>query len=150
MFSMRFKLKNVPIPEAHIIGIILGLILHLIFRAKLFYLAWIGCLAGWPLILLGTGLSIWATIEAGETDISSPQELVTSGPYAYSRNPMYVGWTLIYLGITFVVNSLWLIFLFPFGMVYIHFIEIPKEERLLEQKFGSKYREYQNRVRKYL
>lgn len=63
---------------------------------------------------------------------------------------MYVGWSLTYVGIAFVVNSLWLVILFPLIMVYIHFIEIPKEERLLKQKFSSKYREYQNRVRKYL
>jgi len=144
------KLKNLPIPEAYIFGIVLGVLIHLFFKVNIFNSIWTGHLVGWPLIILGTVLSIWAAIEAGEIDISSPQKLVMSGPYAYSRNPMYAGWSLIYLGITFVLNSLWLIVLFPLVMVYIHFIEIPEEERLLEQKFGSYYREYQNRVRKYL
>jgi len=144
------QLKNLPIPEAHVFGIVLGVLLHLFFKVKIFHSAWIGHLVGWPLIVFGTGLSLWATGEAGEMDISSPQKLVTGGPYAYSRNPMYVGWLMIFLGITFVINSIWLVVIFPIVMFYIHFVDIPKEERLLEQKFGSKYRGYQNRVRKYL
>lgn len=63
---------------------------------------------------------------------------------------MYVGWFFISLGIAFVLNSIWLIVLLPFVGAYIHLIEIPKEEKLLEQQFGSQYKEYRNRVRKYL
>ncbi len=144
------QLKNIPIPEAHIFGIVLGVLLHLFFKVRIFHSVWVGHLAGWPLILLGTGFSFWAVIESGEVDISLPQKLVTNGPYAYGRNPMYVGWSLIYVGIAFAVNSLWLVVFFPPIMIYIHFIEIPKEEMLLERKFGSQYREYRNRVRKYL
>jgi protein-S-isoprenylcysteine O-methyltransferase Ste14 len=144
------KLKNLPIPEAHIFGIVLGVLIHLLFKVNTFNSTWTGHLVGWPLIVPGTVLSIWAAIEAGEIDISSPQELVTSGPYTYSRNPMYVGWSLIYLGIAFVMNSLWLIVLFPLVMIYIHFIDIPKEERFLERTFGSQFSEYRKHVRKYL
>lgn len=147
---MRIKLKNIPIPEAHIIGIIIGVLLHLFFKMSIFHQAWIGGLIGWPLIILGTGLSIWAVFEAGEVDISSPGRLITSGPYAHSRTPMYVGWSLIYLGISFVLNSIWLIALFPLVGVFIHFIDIRKEEKFLEQEFGSRYREYRNQVRRYL
>lgn len=147
---MRFNIKNIPIPEAHIAGIILGVILHLFFTATIFPAAWTGHLIGWPLIVLGTGLSLWAAVEAGEMDISAPERLVTGGPYAFSRNPMYVGWSLIYLGICLVINSIWLLVLFPFIVAYIHFVEIPKEERVLERTFGSQYREYRNEVRKCL
>lgn len=149
-FRMKFNPKNIPIPEAYIIGIALGVLLHLFFSARIFHPVWTGHLLGWPLIILGTGLSVWAVIESGEMDISASEELVTSGPFAFSRNPMYVGWSLIYLGISFVLNSIWLVALFPFVMVYVHFIEIPKEEMLLEKKFGSRYRDYRNQVRRYL
>ena len=144
------QLKNFPIPEVHILGIAFGVFLHLFFKVKILPSAWTRHLVSWPLIILGMSLSLWATIEAGKIDISSPRKLVTSGPYAYSRNPMYVGWSMIYMGIFFAVNSLWLVIFFPLIMAYIHFIEVPGEERSLEQKFGSKYREYQNRVRRYL
>ena len=139
---MRFKLKNVPVPEAHVIGIILGVLLHLFFRKTILYQAWIGQLIGWPLIISGIGLSLWAAIEAGEMDISSPKRLLTSGPYAYSRNPMVVGWSLIFLGIALVVNSIYLIVLFPFIVAYSHFVDIRREEKFLEQEFGMRYREY--------
>ena len=135
---MRTKLKNVPIPEAHVIGFLIGVLLHLLFRTRIFHQAWIGGLIGWTLIILGTGLSFWAVFEAGDMDISSPTKLVTSGPYAFSRNPMYVGWSLIYLGISFVVNSIWLIALFPLVMIYFHLIDVHKEEIFLKQEFGSR------------
>jgi len=147
---MKFNPKNIPIPEAYIIGIVLGVLLHVFFRVRIFLPAWIGHLLGWPLIFLGTGLSAWAVIEAGKINISSPEKLVTSGPFAFSRNPMYVGWSLIYLGISFVLNSIWPVALFPLVVFYIHFVEIPKEEKLLKKKFGSRYREYRNQVRRYL
>jgi protein-S-isoprenylcysteine O-methyltransferase Ste14 len=83
-------------------------------------------------------------------DISSPEELVISGPYAFSRNPIYLGWTLIYLGIAFVLNAVWLLILFPLAAIYVHFVEIHNEEKALEQKFGDRYRDYREQVRRYL
>ena len=147
---MQFRLKNIPVPEAHIFGFILGVLLQLLFKTKLFSSARIGRFIGWPLIILGICLSAWAVIEAGEMDISSPEMLITSGPYAFSRNPMYVGWSLLYLGVTFALNSNWLLAFFLPVIVYIHIWEIPKEERTLEQKIGARYREYRDQVRRYL
>jgi protein-S-isoprenylcysteine O-methyltransferase Ste14 len=148
--SMRFNLNNILVPEAHLLGLALGLLLHLFLKIRILPLAEIRHLIGWTLIVLGAGLSLWAAAEAGEMEISSAERLITSGPYAYSRNPMYVGWSFLYLGISFVVNSFWLLALFPLVVIYIHFVEIPKEEQLLEPQFGSQYKEYRNRVRKYL
>jgi len=147
---MKIKLKNIPIPEAHLISIILGVFLQKFFPKVIFQEKLIGHFLGWPLFVMGLGISFWAVIEAGNLDISSPQRLITSGPYAYSRNPMYVGWTLIYLGIGFVVNSIWLIRLFPIMVTYLHFAVIRKEEKVLAQKLGTKYQEYRNQVRRYL
>lgn len=147
---MQFNPKNIPIPEAHIIGILLGSFIHLFFKVNIFSPAWIGHLTGWPLILLGAGIALWAVFEAGEMNISSPEKLVTSGPYAYSRNPMYVSWLLIFMGFAFVLNSIWLAVFFPCVVAYVHFVEIPKEERALEQRFGARYRDYRERVRRYL
>jgi len=147
---VEFKLKNMPIPEAHVVAIVAGVLLQLFFRVEIFARSLVGHLTGWPLIVLGAGIAGWAVVEAGEMDISSPHELVTTGPYAYSRNPMYVGWSLIYLGIAFVVNSLWLLALFPAVMLYSHFVDIRREEIELEREFGADYKEYRDRVRRYL
>lgn len=147
---MKLKLKNIPIPEAHLLSLLLGIILQKLFPKVIFRQQLSGHLIGWLLIILGLGISFWAVFEAGKLDLSSPQRLITSGPYGYSRNPMYVGWTLIYLGFGLVVNSIWLILLFPIMVTYHHFTVIQKEERDLEQKFGTKYKEYRNQVRRYL
>ena len=147
---MQLRLKNVPISEPHIVGIILGVLLHYVFRRKTLLQGWIGRLIGCPLVVLGTGLSLWAAIEAGKTDISSPERLVTTGPYAHTRNPMYLGWSLVYVGVSFIVNSIWLMGLFPFVMAYMHFADVRGEERFLETEFGSRYRDYRDEVPRYL
>lgn len=63
---------------------------------------------------------------------------------------MYIGCSLTFLGISFVVNSIWMKALFPFVAIYVHFVDILKEEKLLEQEFGSEYEEYRSQVRRYL
>ncbi len=63
---------------------------------------------------------------------------------------MYVGWSLLYLGIAFAANSVWMITLLPIIFVYTHFIDIRKEEEKLKSEFGDQYFEYQDKVRRYL
>jgi len=146
---IKWKRRNIPIPEAHVVGLVLGCILQVFFAHKIFQATWIGHGIGWPLIVAGIGLSLWSVLEVREMDIAAPNKLLTSGPYAYSRNPMYVGWMLIYLGISLVANSVWIIGLFPIVAAYIHFVNIRREERTLEQAFEDHYIEYCRRVRRY-
>lgn len=146
---MGWKWNNVPIPEAHLVGLVVGTLLHIFISQKLFQLAGSGHVVGWPLIIVGIGLCAWSVIEAKEMNIANPNHLLNSGPYALSRNPMYVGWTLLYAGIAFVINSVWILILLPVVLVFMHFVEIRKEERLLDEKFGDEYRQYRQRVRRY-
>ena len=81
--------------------------------------------------------------------IESPAKLLTTGPYARSRNPMYVGWTLLHLGISVAANSVWMISLLPAAIVFTHFVDVRREERILKAAFGDQYRAYQERVRRY-
>ena len=104
---------------------------------------------GWPLIIAGCGLCAWSVIEAKEMNITQPNVLLNSGPYAISRNPMYVGWSIIYLGISFVANSVWIFSLLPIVIVYNHYMDIRKEEQMLDEQFGNEYRQYRKRVRRY-
>ena len=62
---------------------------------------------------------------------------------------MYVAWTALYVGITFVVNSVWLLVLLPPVMVATH-ITVRREECSVEETFGDDYRDYKNDVRRYL
>ena len=147
---MNWKWKNVPLPEAHLVGLIIGTILQIFLPIHLFQSLWIGHILGWPVIILGMGLCAWAVIETKEMNIEHPDELLTNGPYAISRNPMYVGWTLIFLGISLIVNSVWMLTLVPAVIFYMHFVDIRQEEQLLEKRFGEEYRHYKTRVRRYL
>jgi protein-S-isoprenylcysteine O-methyltransferase Ste14 len=76
--------------------------------------------------------------------------IVTSGPYRFSRNPLYVGLTLLYCGLTLILNTWWgLILLIPIFIV-MHRGVVLREERYLEGKFGDAYRQYCSRVARYL
>ena len=76
--------------------------------------------------------------------------LVTVGPYRFSRNPMYVGMTLLYLGTTIWQNTAWPLLALPAVIALIHVGVIQREERYLEGLFGDDYRTYRERVRRWL
>jgi len=76
--------------------------------------------------------------------------LVAAGPYRFSRNPIYVGFTLAYVGFAVGMDSpMALAFLFPCLIVVDRFV-IAREERYLEAKFGDAWRAYARTVRRWL
>lgn len=103
----------------------------------------LGLLGGSALLV---GWSVWTM---GRVNVDAPTQLVTDGPYAHSRNPMYVGWTIAYAGVILLVNSLWLLVVFPAVLVATHLV-VRGEERSLERAFGDEYRAYRRTVRRYL
>lgn len=147
---MRFRWVNFPIPEVYVIGIIVGWVVDFFFPLKLFEFSRTGVSMGIPVVLTSLGLCVWSVLAAGRIQIASPDVLLTSGPYSFSRNPMYLGWGLIHLGIAFLLNTVWLVGTLVLAFAFIHFFEIPKEERRLEEQFGEAYREYRRKVRRYL
>jgi protein-S-isoprenylcysteine O-methyltransferase Ste14 len=76
--------------------------------------------------------------------------LVASGPFRFSRNPLYVALTFMYVGLSLLANALWVLVLIVPVMVLMHYGVIRREERYLEAKFGDAYRDYRSRVRRYL
>ena len=76
--------------------------------------------------------------------------LVTRGAYRWTRNPMYVGLTLAYLGVAAVLGSVWALPLLAVPLYVIHKYVIPMEERQLDAVFGDDYRRYRARVRRWL
>ena len=146
----RLRWVNVPVPPQHLVGLLLGTFLHVKLSQRLFTMSWTGLVLGWPLIAAGIWISIRAAMEAGDISIESPTKLLTTGLYARSRNPMYVGWTLLYLGIALTANSVWIIALLPAAIVFTHLVDIRREERSLMAEFGDQYLEYKKRVHRYL
>jgi protein-S-isoprenylcysteine O-methyltransferase Ste14 len=76
--------------------------------------------------------------------------LVVSGVYRYTRNPMYLGLTLIYIGITLWVDTPWPLLPLPIVLAVIQRGVIAREERYLEARFGEEYRQYRARVRRWI
>jgi protein-S-isoprenylcysteine O-methyltransferase Ste14 len=142
--------KNIPIPEVHLGLMIFGVFVHLLVPLRLIKRRALGRPFGWLMVVIGIGLVGWAVNEVNEIDIEHPQKIIKTGPYAHSRNPMYVAWTAIYLGMTLLFNSLWLVLFLPAVVVGTHFWVILKEERDLTLRFQEAYREYQEKVGRYL
>jgi protein-S-isoprenylcysteine O-methyltransferase Ste14 len=124
----------------------------------------------WPTPIVGRGGPLWAALAlsivgvaivipgrrallAGGTNVDPAlptTAIVTTGPYRFSRNPLYVGLTLLYLGLASAFNTWWgAILLIPI-LAVMHLGVVRREERYLEQKFGEPYRQYCSRVRRYL
>lgn len=147
---MKWKWRNVPIPEAHVVGLIAGILLQLLLPRAIFSDRWIGFVLGGFLVSAGAALVAWAVLKASDMAIDLPDRLLVTGPYALSRNPMYVAWTLITLGVALLLNTIWVLVLMPIVLTYVHFVDIKREEKELEEKFGKEYLEYCASVRRYL
>jgi len=76
--------------------------------------------------------------------------IVRKGIYRSTRNPMYLGMALIYLGLALGFASLGALILLPLLLVVIQTQVIAKEERYLEAKFGEEYRDYKASVRRWI
>jgi protein-S-isoprenylcysteine O-methyltransferase Ste14 len=76
--------------------------------------------------------------------------IVAAGPYRFTRNPMYVGLTVVYIGIALLANSMWPLLLLPAGLLAVDRYVIRREERYLATKFGEEYDAYRRQVRRWL
>lgn len=76
--------------------------------------------------------------------------LMTRGAYRWTRNPMYLGLTLIYVGVSALSAALWPLLFLPLPVLAMDRQAIPVEERQMEEAFGSDYTAYKARVRRWL
>ncbi len=115
-----------------------------------------------PRTILGVGLIGLAitiisraigTMRSAGTNVNPEQPttaLVTSGPYQFTRNPLYIALTMLYTGLAVLVNTLWAFLLLPLVLLIIDRGVIAREERYLERKFGARYAQYKQRVNRWL
>lgn len=107
------------------------------------------------LFVMGCILPVWSllTMRSSRTPVNpykTPTNLVTKGPYKFSRNPIYVGLTFIYLAISIIANSLWLFLLLIPMLTLLWWGVIQREEIQLEESFGEAYLAYKKQVRCWL
>ena len=110
---------------------------------------------GWLLVLLGAGLAFWAMglFRRARTTVlpfKAATTMVIAGPYRFSRNPIYLGMLVSYLGVALVTGLIWPLLLVPLVQSSLRGLAIDAEEAHLRERFGEQYREYQRRVRRWL
>ncbi|HTR41273.1 MAG TPA: isoprenylcysteine carboxylmethyltransferase family protein [Pseudomonadales bacterium] len=110
---------------------------------------------GWLLAFAGFCIGFWGvrTFIRFGTNVRPDlpvTALVTSGPYRYSRNPLYMACTIIYLGITLSVGSLWLLVMLIPTLAVVHYRIVRREEDYLESRFGESYRAYKTQVNRWI
>ena len=110
--------------------------------------------AAWAVGLLGAALLILSALRFIRAGTNIPTHLpatalVTGGLYRFSRNPIYLGLTLVYLGLTLGFASFACMVLLPAVLAVMQIGVIYREERYLEAKFGEAYRSYKSRVRRW-
>lgn len=111
--------------------------------------------AGWFVTLLGLAIALWGILTfqlAGTTmfPFEAASRLVRHGPYRFTRNPMYVGMTLGYIGIALIMNVGWPLVLLPFVLWGMIVLVIREEEKYLGQTFGDDYSAYRKQVRRWI
>jgi protein-S-isoprenylcysteine O-methyltransferase Ste14 len=112
---------------------------------------WLGAIV----FVLALALGVWAIVTMTRAGSNVPTNLPTttiveSGPYRFTRNPIYLGMFLGLIGLAIAFDNLWLlIMLVPFAFV-IRYGVVAREEAYLERKFGDAYRGYRSRVRRWL
>lgn len=108
------------------------------------------------LLLVLSGVIVrWAFItmqrsQAHITRSDGPAALVVRGPFRYSRNPIYVAMTGLYLGGAFLADSAWLLLLLVPLLAVMQWGVVLREERLLEARFGDAYRLYKRTTPRWL
>src|SRR5262245_38295428 len=110
---------------------------------------------GGLLIAMALGLFSYATrqFRAARTPVPGNKPttaIVRTGPYRFSRNPIYLAFFALHLGLAICVDSLWLVATLIATFAFIAVLVIPREERYLTGRFGAEYLEYKASVRRWL
>ena len=146
--------RNAPVPPGQAIGIVVGVLLDRVRPLPMPGSRALHRVAGTAMLAGGVGLISWALAErrrhtAGAFDLERPESLVTTGPYAFSRHPMYVGVWLVHLGVGVLRGSGWVAVTFPVATLAEHG-GVLGEERGLAREFGDEFDRYRERVPRYV
>jgi len=150
----RFLL-HVPVPWVFVLTYLLGVVLEHVHHGTISpTAALISKTAGTVLFAVGAVVAGWGLVlfrKAKTTTVPGKLsgKLVTWGPYRFTRNPMYVGLVLAYLGEAGLLKQIWPVVLLPFTVAYINWTVIPVEEAKLEEAFPDEYKQYRLQVRRW-
>ncbi len=144
------EVTRIPPPLMFAVPFLAGVLLHQV-------LPWstgLPRLLGAPVLAAGVGLVLWAVSavhRAGTTIVPHlpVTTLLTSGPFALSRNPMYTGLAVAVVGGGPLVGTWWAPALLPVSLVVVRLGVIRPEEQYLLTRFGQRYSDYCASVRRW-
>jgi len=142
-------------PVYYLGGLVLGLVLHLwVAPIDILPESKIDEQLGLLIIIIGVMLFLWSGQTMAKFGVNPRfqpvKNLISTGPFGWSRNPIYVSFTLMYLGITIMYNTLWPVLFLPVVLSLIHYRIILREEDYLESVFGQDYHDYRKKVRRWM
>lgn len=111
--------------------------------------------AGWALLIAFGLLNGWALVTMARHRTAllpggATTTVISGGPFALSRNPLYVGLLAASAGVALLAGSLWALLALPLEWALLRWGAVLPEEHYLEEKFGSSYTDYAGRVRRWL
>jgi protein-S-isoprenylcysteine O-methyltransferase Ste14 len=150
-------IMRIPVPWVFVLMYFVGVAIQRVLpiAISLPATAWIIRVAGFAFVGLGiaaalSALGIFRKTKTTSVPHETPSTLVTSGPYRFTRNPMYVGLMPVYLGVAGTRLEVWPAIVLPLLLAYINFVVIPIEEQNLRGVFGDAYQDYGARVGRWL
>ena len=154
--QLATALLRIPVPWVFVLAYLSGVGIEVLFHPGGFFQDYkLLTPVGFVIFALGAGLAAWGwlifrlartTRVPGEASTT----LVTSGPYRLTRNPMYVGLSVAYVGEAAILHQIVPVVLLPLTIAYLNRVIIPIEEERLHAVFGAEYERYQNDVRRWL
>jgi protein-S-isoprenylcysteine O-methyltransferase Ste14 len=145
-------LLRIPPPVWLFFSLILAFIVHRFFATPVIVRS---LPAAVVLVVAGFAFAIWggATFSRAGTELHPTSEanakLVTTGPFAYSRNPMYSGVMLVSLGVAIFFGTLPYFVATVILFLLVNSVFIPFEEAKMERQYGAEFRAYKSRVRRW-
>ena len=144
-----------PPPLLYLAAVIALVGLRWLWPAPIFAASTFALYAGVILSIAALALGLWAviTLRRAGTNVDprkTSTAMVAAGPFGFTRNPIYVGFTLLFLGITLALNCWWGLALLVPTLVVMHVGVIRREEYYLEKKFAADYLRYKYNVSRYV
>jgi protein-S-isoprenylcysteine O-methyltransferase Ste14 len=147
-------LLRIPVPWVFVLTYLVGAALEAVFHQGRWLDSPIVSPAGGVIFLIGVGVAAsgWLRFHrAGTTRVpgETSTTLVTWGPYRMTRNPMYLGLSIAYVGEAGLLHQIIPVILLPLTILYLNRVVIPVEENRLRAAFGAEYDQYAGRVHRW-
>ena len=147
-------MKKILPPSYFAICLIMAALLHYLLPIKQF-INYPYNLLGFLFFVIGGILNIWTDqlFKKNKTTVKPderPSTFIQSGPFKISRNPMYLGMSILLIGIGFILGSVTSFIGVALFVAAMAMVFIPQEEKILQEQFGEEYMAYKKKVRRWV